>query len=242
MPDASADVYVEFCGERFDVDPGGRFTIGREGDLAVDDNPYLHRRFLLVHRGSGGLWYLSNVGTHMSASVTAAEVGFRAEIAPGVNLPLVFGRMSVVFTAGPTTYEVEIHATPGERPAAHTTTAPSGDTTVGVPSLTESQRLLILVLAEPMLRRDGSGASAIPSSAQAAARLGWSLTKFNRKLDNVCDKLDQMGVSGMRAGGGKLASNRRARLVEFALSSQMVSRADLPLLDEEARRNLPAES
>ncbi|MFT3899981.1 MAG: hypothetical protein QM728_07055 [Gordonia sp. (in: high G+C Gram-positive bacteria)] len=237
MPDASADLYVEFCGERFAVDPDGRFTIGREGDLAVDDNPYLHRRFLLIHRGVGGLWYLSNVGAHLSATVVAAEAGFSGQIAPGANLPLVFGRTVVVFTAGPTTYEVEIHATPGEGSVALTEAGQRGDTTVGVPSLTESQRLLIIVLAEQILRHEGSGTSAIPSSAQAAARLGWSITKFNRKLDNVCDKLDQMGVSGMRAGGGKLATNRRARLVEFALSSQMVSRADLPLLDAEAQRN-----
>ncbi|GED97862.1 hypothetical protein [Gordonia crocea] len=237
MPDATTDVFVEFCGERFDIGSDGRFTVGREGDLAVDDNRYLHRRFLLIHRGAGDLWYLSNVGSHLSATVVAAEAGFSGQIAPGASLPLVFGRTVVVFTAGPTTYEFEIHANPG--PAAGVTTAstPVGDTTVGVPTLTESQRLLILVLAEPSLRYDGSGSSSIPTSAQAAARLGWALTKFNRKLDNVCDKLDQLGVSGMRAGGGKLATNRRARLVEFALSSQIVSRADLPLLDAEAERN-----
>ncbi len=233
MPDPAVEVYVEYCGERFDIGPDGRFTIGREGDLAVDDNPYLHRRLLLIHRGADGLWRLSNVGTHMS--VIAQSDGIQAQIAPGASLALS-GRTVVVFSAGPTTYEVEVHAAHGE-PTALTAVTQTGDTTVGVPTLTESQRLLIVVLAEPLLRRDGSGTSAIPTSAQAAARLGWPLTKFNRKLDNVCDKLDQLGVPGMRAGGGRLATNRRARLVEFALASQMVSRADLPLLDAEARRN-----
>ncbi|GAB11095.1 hypothetical protein GOARA_064_00970 [Gordonia araii NBRC 100433] len=237
MPDSSADLYVEYCGERFDIDPTDRFTVGREGDLALDDNLFLHRRFLLIHRGARDLWYLSNVGSHLSAKVVAPEAGFSGQIAPGATLPLVFGRSVVVFTAGPTTYEFEIHASPGEAAATVTDATQTGDTTVGVPTLTESQRLLIVVLAEQILRREGSGTSAIPSSAQAAARLGWSLTKFNRKLDNVCDKLDQMGVPGMRAGGGKLATNRRARLVEFALASQIVSRADLPLLDAEAERN-----
>ena len=53
--------------------------------------------------------------------------------------------------------------------------------------------------------------SSVPTSGQAAERLGWQLTKFNRKLDNVCDKLDRLGVRGLRGGPGKLASNRRAR-------------------------------
>ena len=72
---------------------------------------------------------------------------------------------------------------------------------------------------------------------EASKRLGWQLTKFNRKLDNVCDKLDQLGVSGMRGGGGKLASNRRTKLVEYAVSSRIVTREDLPLIDAEAARN-----
>ena len=74
--------------------------------------------------------------------------------------------------------------------------------------------------------------SSVPTSAQAAKRLGWQLTKFNRKLDNVCDKLDRMGVRGLRGGPGKLASNRRARLVEHAVFSRLVSSEDLPLLDQ----------
>jgi hypothetical protein len=113
----------------------------------------------------------------------------------------------------------------------------SGETTIGVVSLTESQKLLIVVLAEEVLRRNGTGASSIPSSAQAARRLGWSITKFNRKLDNVCDKFDQIGVSGMRGGSGRLASNRRVKLVEYAVASRLVTRSDLPLIDAEAELN-----
>ena len=78
--------------------------------------------------------------------------------------------------------------------------------------------------------------SELPTSAQAAERIGWTLTRFNRKLDNVCDKLDRMGVQGLRGGVGKLASNRRARLVEYAVSSQLVTRSDLALLDDPALR------
>jgi hypothetical protein len=81
------------------------------------------------------------------------------------------------------------------------------------------------------LRRDGTGMSAIPSSAEAAARLGWTTTRFNRKLDNVCDKFDRIGVPGMRGGARGSAINRRARLVEHVIASRLVDRADLVLLD-----------
>ena len=40
-----------------------------------------------------------------------------------------------------------------------------------------------------------------------------------------------LGVRGLRGGPGKLASNRRARLVEHAVFSRLVTAEDLPLLD-----------
>ena len=82
-----------------------------------------------------------------------------------------------------------------------------------------------------MLRREGTGFSAIPSSAAAAKTLGWALTRFNRKLDNVCEKLHRHGVRGLRGGPGKLAVNRRARLVEHAVASRLVVPEQLSLLD-----------
>ena len=33
---------VDFAGEIFTIHSGESFTVGREGDLAIDDNPYLH--------------------------------------------------------------------------------------------------------------------------------------------------------------------------------------------------------
>jgi hypothetical protein len=78
------------------------------------------------------------------------------------------------------------------------------------------------------------GRGSLPTSAQAAERLGWSMTTFNRKLDNVCDKLDKIGVGGLRGGKGNLATNRRARLVEYAVATRLVSADDLVLLDKPA--------
>jgi hypothetical protein len=158
-------------GEWTDVDPDAVFTIGRDGDLQVDENPYLHRTFLLLDR-SDGLWWLTNAGSRLSATVCDVAGSVQAWLAPGARLPVVFAETTVLFTAGPTTYELtlvndEPAFTPSE--VGH---ADTGETTIGPVVLTDSQKALIVALSEPLLRRDGTGTSAIPSSRQAAERLG----------------------------------------------------------------------
>ncbi|MFT4158068.1 MAG: hypothetical protein QM630_09130 [Microbacterium sp.] len=223
-------VTVEFSGEYFPIERGGRFVVGREGDLELDDNLFLHRHFLEIS-DADGLWWLSNVGTRLTATVTDSAGGMQARLAPGSRIPLVFECTTVVFSAGPTTYELAVHAAePTFRPTLREHDG-SGAATIGDVPLTLSQKLLILALAEPQLRRDGTGMSEIPSSAKAAERLGWTATRFNRKLDNVCEKLDRIGVPGMRGGQQRLATNRRARLVEHVIASRTVTKDDLPLLD-----------
>ena len=224
---------IEFAGEWFrPSEEGAPFDIGREGDLAIDDNPYLHRRFLRIAR-EDGIWWLSNVGSLISATVCDAGGGVQSWIPPGNRLPMVFPTTSIVFTAGPTTYEItaQLDDAPYHEIRSEEDDD-SGATTIGAISFTKSQKQLIVSLAEPMLRREGTGLSEIPSSASAARRLGWASTRFNRKLDNVCEKLDRIGVKGLRGGPGALATNRRARLVEYAVASRLVTQADLPLLDE----------
>ena len=225
-------VQIGFCGEWYDAKPESEFAIGRDGDLQIDDNPYLHRRFLSV-QWHQELWWLMNVGSQLSATVCDSGGSFQAWLAPGARLPLVFGATTVLFTAGPTTYELTILCEDAAFVSADVAVSEIGETTIGPVTLTRSQKQLIVALAEPLLRREGTSVSAIPSSKDAAARLGWEQTRFNRKLDNVCDKLDRRGVRGLRGGPGRLAVNRRARLVEHAVAARIVTAADLPLLDED---------
>ena len=221
---------VTFCDERIECDEAKPFTIGRDADLVVDENPYLHRHFLTIQK-TDGIWWLSNTGSLLSATVGEPLGRLQAWLSPGARLPLVFPEISVRFTAGSTTYEiqVEVEGTPFSLidpgpPASMTITQGS------VP-LTADQRLLLVGLAEKVLRGDWRTGASIPTSSETAARLGWTLTKFNRKLDNVCDKLTKAGIQGLRGESGALASSRRARLIGYALSARLVSKADLGLLD-----------
>ena len=226
-----AMLVVEFCGSQIELDGSHPFYIGRDADLHIDDNPFLHRRFLSLSN-AGGLWSLSNVGSQLTATVSDGEGRMEAFLSPGASLPLVFHRTSVRFTAGPTMYEFEIlssepiYATPPDMGVL------DGETTVGAMTLTVDQKLLVLALAEAALRGDGRANVSIPTLAEASTRLGWTQTKFNRKLDNVCQKLAKIGVRGLHGGPDRLATNRRTRLVEYAVATRMVVKEDLIPFDQ----------
>ncbi len=231
------ELRVEFAGEWYSPEPGQDFVIGREGDLVIDDNPYLHRVFLRLSFAHG-LWWVINEGTRLAATVSEGGGRMQSWLAPGTHLPVVFEHTCVTFSASSTTYEVNLFtASAAFVPTTSASSSRVGDATMGQVPLTDSQRLLILALAETRLRRIGSGAVEVPSSAAAARRLGWSQTRFTRKLDNVCDKFDRIGVDGLRGGADGYAVNRRVRLVEYAVTTLLVTPDDLPLLDAEAAAN-----
>ena len=46
-PEQPDELVLDFSGEIYRVAPADTFVIGRGGDLDIDDNPYLHRRFLV---------------------------------------------------------------------------------------------------------------------------------------------------------------------------------------------------
>jgi hypothetical protein len=223
-------IRVEFCGEWYEVTEPDGLSIGREADLVLDDNPYLHRRFLQLSPASG-LWWLGNTGNLLSATVTDPSGQVQAWLAPGARLPIVFERLHVLFSAGATTYDLTVHGDAEFYATSSRFMDRSGATTIEPVPLTSSQRLCIVVLCEPMLRDPGAGRGRIPTSAEAAQRLGWSTHTFSRKLDNVCEKFDRAGVPGLRGGRGNGANERRARLVEYAIASRLATVDDLPLLD-----------
>lgn len=223
---------VDFAGELYTPSPGEVFVIGRAGDLVIDDNPYLHRTFLEIVFADG-LWWVANVGTRLPAHLTDPGGLMRTTLAAGARQPLVFPLSLLTFTAGTTSYEIllETEAVYERLPPARDE---GGDTTIAPGDFTLGQRLAVLALAEPLLKRVGTGASKVPSAIEAAARLGWPQSRFNRKLDNICEKLERSGVQGLRGGPGASAANRRVLLVEYAVSTLLVTAEDLPLLDAEA--------
>ena len=223
-------VTLDFLGELYPCEQGESLTVGREADVMIDDdNPFLHRVFLMISERQG-LWWLTNVGSQLTATVSDGKGGLQAWLAPGGALPLVFAHTVVWFTAGSTTYEFDIYLDDSSYEPVEAVPASDGTITIGRVQLTPDQKLLIIALCENVLRRGDRGAGHVPQSGPAAQRLGWTVTKFNRKLDNVCEKLSELGVRGLRGGPTKLASSRKARLVEYAMAAGIVTVDDLDLL------------
>ena len=222
---------LDFAGEVHRAAPGTRLRVGRAGDVAIDDNPFLHRDFL-VFEWAHDLWWIHNVGTRLAAYLSDERYLMRSTLAPGGKVPLIFPRTLVTFAAGETTYELEL-AVPsvGDDASPGPNTGDTGQLTISPGKFTESQLLAVLALAEPVLKRAGTGSGEIPSTHTAAGRLGWTPKRFDKKVENVCDKLSAAGVRGLRADRNGVAANRRRHLVEYAVSSRLVTPEDLARLD-----------
>lgn len=222
---------IEYAGERHPVPSAPGFSIGRAGDLVIDDNPHLHRRFLMI-RAEQGMWWLHNVGSHLTATVCDRERTLQAALAPGGRMPVLADILDVIFTAGRTVYDLTLVTQNNPGSTVGETLFEGGESTAGRVSLNHAQRLLLLVLAEDALRGTaGGGPGDIPTSAAAAGRLGWTVPAFTRRLDHLCLKLERAGARGLRAGAGRVSTHRRYRLVQFAITTRLVSRADLALLE-----------
>ncbi len=235
----SADaLVVEFLGEEYTITPERPFCFGRSADLSVDDNQHLHRRLGLIDHADG-MWWLHNVGSALTIEVVDRNSPSRLTLAPGATMALVFEEAALRFQAGATLYELSVDV-PLSTPVA--TAAGRGQGEVeGAPTVTGAELVFttdqlrcMAALAEPRLRDPST--IELPTNRAAAARLGWKLTKFNRKLDNVCTKIGNAGVSGLRGGAGALATRRRERLVEYALAASLITAADLVLLDQGDQR------
>lgn len=232
---AEEPLRVEFAGDCWELDRDDSITFGREADIVIDTNPHLHRRLGRL-RWHDGVWWLSNVGSAIALDVCDAASPSRMTIAPGTSAPVPFRSNQVRFKAGGAAYELLVTTSQG-----HELDDPSGllaaSTTIDGSrvALNHEQRLLLVALAERRLRDRTLPPSEIAPNRVVADRLGWALTKFNRKLDNLCARFDRLGVAGLKGDVAGLASNRRERLVDHAITAGLIRIEDLALLERHER-------
>ncbi len=225
----STRLFLEFRGEPVWASAGGSVTFGRDADLVVDaDNPYLHR-VLGCFVAHGDVWFLQNLGRFIPLRVQDRTSTSFVQVDPGDQLPVGFGEFVVTFTAGTEDYDLGgalSEPTPLELGEA----APSDTAEFGLTSLNDEQLLLVLALAEGRLSGDPDWATRLPGNKAVARRLGWTITKYNRKLDYLCRRLAESGVEGAAGEHGLLATSRRQVLVDHAVNRRLVVAADLPRL------------
>ncbi len=228
----SGKLYLDYCGEEHRLTPDDSLSFGRVADLEIDTNPYLHR-VLGVFECREGHWFLFNVGGGIVLNVADRAGPTAATLAPGRSLGLSMAEFAVSFVAGRTRYELDAALEDIEDPLEADLQSREGQQTLewGVVELNPDQHLLLVDLAAPRLVDPHVADHDGKSKAESARRLGWSLSKYNRKLDHLCLKLDRAGVPGLCGVEGGEASRRRRLLVDHALSVGLVTRDDLAVLD-----------
>lgn len=216
-------------GEDLVSSAGDPVTFGRSGDLVIDDaNRFLHRvvgRFVF----RDGLWWLQNHSRRGVIVLESMGTASRLKVAPGGQFPVPGGSFCVGFSAGKANYELECWTkttVDAGSQWALDTDAGEGTLEFGRIPLTAEQHLLCVALASERLR----GRPNLPSNLETAATLGWSITKFNRKLDYVCAKFAQAGVRGLRGDRSGVAQDRRKALVDHLIEQHLVTADDLRLL------------
>jgi hypothetical protein len=230
LPDEEAqkmgDLAIDFCGEWYEPSDEDIFNIGREGDLEVDDNPYLHRQFLQV-ANYDGIWWLSNVGSMLSATVADASGGMQAWLSPGARIPLVFSHTNIIFTAGPTTYEFAVHLkTPSFRQERQRRTATGTPPSARWSSRTRRRHSS---WRSPSPCCGAKAPASAPSRPPRQPRGRWAGHSPGSTGNWTTCATNWTGPAlwACAGGGGKLATNRRARLVEHAVTSHLVTADDL---------------
>ncbi len=200
-------------------------------DIEVDTNRYLHRR-VGAFRWRRGAWWLHNLGSAIVLDVADLDRGSRVSVAPGSGIPLSFARSIVRFQAGSSTYELLVSQSAVTAPGEWSSTDDDDDdddptvTSSSVP-LNREQRLLLAGLAQRRLRDPGAPLSSLATNREVAEHLGWTKTKFDRKLDNLCVKFATRGVPGLVGGQGSTAALRRERLIDHVLVVGLIGPDDL---------------
>jgi hypothetical protein len=212
--------------------PGDEPVFGRGAQIDIDDNPYLHRQLgRFIHQQ--GWWWLQNIGSSTLLQVVELRSGAASRVPPGTQAVLTSPHQVVRFEAGRSKYELEADQTPRLPSSLDWAQTDSGADTIDITDLpiNDEQRLLLLTMCESRLR-DPLGPLDLPSNQEIADRLGWSITKLNRKLDWLCERMARQGVPGMKEADGR-ATRRRERLVEHAVNARLVRLDDLVEFDRQ---------
>lgn len=224
-------LYLEFIGEAHTVQPGDTITFGRSGDIMIDENLFLHRtvgRFTVRNDA----WWIENRGSNIELQVCDAHGVSRNIVAPGSAQPLSFGQFVVQFAAGPTHYELQ-----GELESFEWVddlfdldgSNADGPRTLewGRIQLNHEQRLLLAVMAERELLEPHRSPHPVVTSREGSHRLGWTMPKFNRKLDHLCEKLHRHGLRGVHGVVGASADHRRRVLIDHVIASRLITVEDV---------------
>ena len=223
---------VMYEAQTWRVRPGEPFTFGR----APECSAVLPAADRGVSRSAGSFrfhdrwWWLHNDSTSCVLCVIG-DRGFRADLPPGLQVPLQQWHAKVTVTGTLGNYTLRLRLPdlddvpdPGQPPLA------SGEHLVTSsrhrPRLTDDDRLVLAARFEAYLTWRHAGDPAPRSARDTALRIGWQPHAVAKRCENIRNRYVRLGVPGLR---GPRALDELARLL---VSTGELTAADL--------RRLPA--
>jgi hypothetical protein len=204
---------VCFIGETYT--PESQLTFGRQADLSLDENSYLHRqagRFRLRN----STWWLENLGSRLRLNMVSSD-GSLLDLQPGASSPLLAPGGEVSVTAGPTRYVIEyrLQDTGPELDNTAPYAISGADTQTLGPVLTPREIDFVVVMARGRLT---GRLGPLPTHGEIADIWGVSHKTVDNTLQRLRAKLRDQNINFV---------NSSETLVEYLVTQGLVSRADL---------------
>lgn len=207
------DLTVRFVGETYR--PHTELTFGRQADLSLDENTYLHRRAGRF-RLRASSWWLENLGGRLRMTMVSAD-GSLLDLQPGASSLLLGERGEVSITAGPTRYsiEYELHRYQVALDETNSFRISGADTMTYGPILTPRELDFVVVMAQGRLT---GRLGPIPSHGEIADIWGVSAKTVDNTLQRLRTKLRSQNINYV---------NSSETLIEYLVTQGLVSPADL---------------
>lgn len=207
------ELTVSFVGEIYR--PTSQLTFGRQADLSIDDNSYLHRRAGRF-RLQGTTWWLENLGSRLRLTMVSAD-GSLLDLQPGASSPLLGDRGVISITAGPTRYAIEydVHRRQKALQETNSFRISGADTMTYGPILTPRELDFVVVMAQGRLT---GRLGPIPSHGEIAEIWGVSAKTVDNTLQRLRSKLRNQNINYV---------NSSETLIEYLVTQGLVSPADL---------------
>ena len=218
------------------VRPGESFTFGR----APGCSAVLPAADRAVSRSAGsfrfhdGCWWLHN-DSSSSVLCVLGDRGFRADLPPGLQVPLQQWHAKVTVTGSLDIYTLRLRLPdlddapdPEQPPVAYMTGERAVTSTRYRAPLSDSDRLVLAARFEAYLAWRHAGDPAPASARDTAERIGWQAHTVAKRCENIRDRYARLGVPGLR---GPRALEQLALLL---ISTGELTAADLRLLPAKA--------
>lgn len=195
------------------VKPAERLTFGRASSchIALPNEDRGVSRNAGSFDWRGGLWWLMNSSASSMLYLTG-DLGFRADIPPGLALPLQQWHAKVRVDGMLDSYTLRMRlpdldeeldgedddapevaaAVPGVVPERTVTS-----TKLRAP-LKDADRLVLAARFEEYLTWKHSGAPSPRSARETAARIGWQAHTVSKRCENIRNRYVRIGVPGLR--------------------------------------------